>query len=84
VVGVQVGEEYRVQPGEVQSRRGEGRRRPAAAVTTKTRPATMSADEIPPRPGTGIGAPAVPSKTSSVAMSDSLSYLTSSLSTADR
>jgi hypothetical protein len=28
----------------------------------------MTADEIPPRPATGIGAPAVPSSTSSVAM----------------
>jgi hypothetical protein len=28
----------------------------------------MSADEIPPRPATGMGAPAVPSRTSSVVM----------------
>src|SRR5690348_5731256 len=40
---------------------------------TKTRPSTTSADEIPARPDTGSGAPAVPSSTSSVAMRTTLS-----------
>jgi hypothetical protein len=33
---------------------------------TKTRSSTMSADEIPARPTTGMGAPAVPRSTNSV------------------
>src|SRR5579863_7186306 len=40
---------------------------PRPQSTTNTRPSTTTADEIPPRPATGIGAPAVPSRTSSVA-----------------
>ena len=35
----------------------------------RVQPSTLTADEIPPRPATGIGAPAVPSSTNSVVMS---------------
>ena len=44
---------------------------PRPQSTTNTRPSTTTADEIPPRPATGSGAPAVPSKTSSVATEQS-------------
>src|SRR5580704_10711043 len=46
------------------SANADGEPRPQS--TKNTRPSTTTADEIPPRPATGIGAPAVPSKTSSV------------------
>src|ERR1700689_4121667 len=45
---------------------------PRPQSMTKTRSSTMSADEIPPRPATGNGAPAVPSSTNSVVMLASL------------
>jgi hypothetical protein len=45
--------------------KADGEPRPQSM--TKTRSSTMSAEEIPPRPATGIGAPAVPSSTNSVA-----------------
>ena len=48
------------------SANADGEPRPQS--TTNTRPSTTTADEIPPRPATGIGAPAVPSRTSSVVM----------------
>jgi hypothetical protein len=46
------------------STKADGDPRPQSM--TKTRPSTTSAAEIPARPATGIGAPAVPSSTSSV------------------
>jgi hypothetical protein len=62
VVGVQVAEEHGLQPGEVEPCVGEAGWRAAATIDHE------DADEIPARPGTGSGAPAVPSSTSSVAM----------------
>jgi len=41
---------------------------PRPQSMTKTRSSTTSADEIPARPATGMGAPAVPRSTSSVVM----------------
>ncbi len=46
------------------SANAEGEPRPQSM--TKTRPSTTSAEEIPARPATGSGAPAVPRSTSSV------------------
>jgi len=40
-----------------------------ATDLVRVQPSTLTADEIPPRPATGIGAPAVPSSTNSVVMS---------------
>ena len=41
---------------------------PRPQSITKTRSSTISAEEIPARPATGSGAPAVPRRTSSVVM----------------
>src|SRR5580658_6938641 len=52
------------------STNAEGEPRPQSIMNTRS--STMSADEIPPRPATGMGAPAVPRSTNSVVMLASL------------
>src|ERR1700722_13151206 len=52
------------------STKADGDPRPQSM--TNTRSSTISAEEIPPRPATGNGAPAVPSSTNSVVMLASL------------
>ena len=68
VVGMQVGKEHRFQTGEAEPAPANPDGDPRPQSTTKTRSSTMSAEEIPARPATGNGAPAVPSSTNSVAM----------------
>jgi hypothetical protein len=81
MVGVKVGQKDRLQRGKVEAASAKADGDPRPQSITKTRSPTITADEIPARPATGIGAPAVPSRTSSVVMLTSLQFYRCALST---